>query len=268
LTATRLVVLDFDGTVCLGDDPVLSYARHLDVALAGRDGGHTGGLPSDGLVERTLRLFLEGPDAVQADVAEGAGSDAGDLALALEAIVDSADGYAAAAKLAGSQGIDDAALAGAYAASRQELADGLLETWAPPGLAAFLGTVRHTARIVLVTNATSTGVAQQLAHLGLDDAFDEVVTDAGKPAGMAGILERLRAEHGLSDAPDRLLSVGDIWRNDLAPAAEQGSATALIERFAAPDAAPTFRAATFESLYPDLGRWAAAPASPASPASR
>lgn len=258
MTGARLVVLDFDGTVCLGDEPVLSYARHLDRALAARDGGHSDALPSDGLIERTVALFLEGPDAVRADVGEGAGSDAGDLALALEAIVDSADGYAAAAKLARSQGIDDDSLGSAYAASRRELADGLLETWAPPGLAAFLGRIQVAARVVLVTNATSTGVAQQLAHLGLDGVFDEIVTDAGKPAGMAGILTRLRREHGLADLPERLLSVGDIWRNDLAPAAEQGSATALIERFAAADAAPTFRAGSFEELYGDLEGWASA----------
>lgn len=241
----RLVVLDFDGTVCLGDDPVLSYARHLDEALAAHDD-----VVSDGLLLETIARFLEGPEVVRSR-----DDDASDLAGALEAIVDSADGYAAAARLARSQGITPDEMSAAYAASRRELADGELTTWAPEGLAAFLREL--PADVVLVTNATETGVAQQLDHLGLTDVFDEIVTSADKPEGMAGVLERLRAERGLADAPERLLSVGDIWRNDLEPATAQGSATALIERFAAPEARPTFRAATFEELYAPIRGWAA-----------
>jgi FMN phosphatase YigB (HAD superfamily) len=243
--STRLVVLDFDGTVCLGDDPVLSYARHLDAALAAHDD-----VVSDGLILETIARFLEGPDVVRSR-----DDDASDLAGALEAVVDSADGYAASARLARSQGITADEMSAAYAASRRELADGELTTWAPEGLAAFLRDL--PAVVVLVTNATETGVAQQLDHLGLTGVFDEIVTSAGKPDGMAGVLERLRSERGLAEAPERLLSVGDIWRNDLEPAAAHGSATALIERFAAPEARPTFRAASFEELYTPIAGWAA-----------
>ena len=32
----QLVVFDFDGTLCLGDDPVLTYAQLVDDALAER----------------------------------------------------------------------------------------------------------------------------------------------------------------------------------------------------------------------------------------
>ena len=32
-THTHVLVLDFDGTVCLGDGPVFAYARLLDEAL-------------------------------------------------------------------------------------------------------------------------------------------------------------------------------------------------------------------------------------------
>ncbi|AMM20213.1 hypothetical protein AX769_08590 [Frondihabitans sp. PAMC 28766] len=245
---TRLVVLDFDGTICLGDAPTLSYARHADLALAERDPAHF-----DGFIERVVSVFLAGPDVVALG-----GDDAAEVAAALEGVVDSADGYAATASLARSRGAEQADLDRAYEASRRELADGVLETWAPPGLTDFLGRMRETSPVVLVTNATETGVAQQLDHLGLAEAFDEIVTSAGKPAGMSAILTRLRAEHGLADAPERLLSVGDIWRNDLAPAAEQGSATALIERFSTPEAEPTFRAHAFEELYAPLERWAAA----------
>ncbi|RKR75033.1 HAD family hydrolase [Frondihabitans australicus] len=254
-TPTKLLVLDFDGTVCLGDAPVLSYARHADAALAERDPAH-----ADGFVEHVVALFLSGPDAVAeaADRESGDEASAPEVAAALAHVVDSADGYAATAALARSRGAQREDLDAAYEASRRELAAGLLETWAPPGLADFLGRSRERADVVLVTNATETGVAQQLAHFGLKDAFDEIVTSAGKPDGMPAILRRLRQQRGLADAPERLASVGDIWRNDLAPAADQGSATALIERFAAPDAQPTFRAPTFEELYAPLEAWLSA----------
>lgn len=109
---------------------------------------------------------------------------------------------------------------------------------------------------MLVTNATATGVEGQLDSLGIADLFDEIVTSANKPVGMGPVLERLREAHGLHEQPERLISVGDIWRNDLGPAAAQGSATALIERFRAPEAAPTFRAPTFEELYSPIAAWA------------
>ncbi|WP_214443715.1 HAD family hydrolase, partial [Mycobacterium tuberculosis] len=48
---------------------------------------------------------------------------------------------------------------------------------------------------------------------------------------------------------------GDMWRNDLAPAHARGHATALIGGFADPEATPTFRAADFATLAPQLQTW-------------
>ncbi|ARC57944.1 hypothetical protein AS850_12740 [Frondihabitans sp. 762G35] len=234
--AHPILVLDFDGTVCLGDGPVLAYAELLDAALA-REGRANG-------VGRTLRWFLGETDAIPDDV--------------LVAAVDgSADGYAAAERAARALGVTDADLSAAYAGSRDALAAGAVPTWAPPGLADLLASLPGDVEVVLVTNAPETGVREQLAHLGLDGVILRVVASAGKPAGMGPILEGLRAEQEPPARPERLLSVGDIWRNDLEPAFAQGSVTALIERFAAPaGATPTFRAPTIEGLYPAIASWA------------
>ena len=65
---------------------------------------------------------------------------------------------------------------------------------------------------------------------------------------MPAVLDRLLAEASLP--PDRLLSVGDVWRNDLEPAAAIGAATAFVDRFGRGEGSPTFRARTLEALLP------------------
>ena len=106
---------------------------------------------------------------------------------------------------------------------------------------------------MLVTNAPVDGIEPVLDRLGLTGLLDAVEGDAGKPAGMPAVLRRLLEGAGLP--PDRLLSVGDVWRNDLEPAAAIGAATAFVDRFGLGEGSPTFRARTLESLLPDVERW-------------
>ena len=92
--------------------------------------------------------------------------------------------------------------------------------------------------------------AEALAALGLTGLFDRIVTDAAKPAGLRAVLTEF--------APDRrVMSVGDVWQNDLAPAAELGFATAHVGGWLPPGAAPSIAGATVSELLPDLARWVA-----------
>jgi len=241
MTTTHVLVLDFDGTVCLGDGAVLTYARLLDEALAAIDERHP-----PRLVEAVLARFVGSPLAdepagVEAALAEADGSP---------------DGYVVAERVSRALGVADAARSAAYAGARAALADGRLEIEAPDGLAELLDSLPDGVRVVLVTNSPEHGVVQPLERLGLADRVDEIVTDARKPSGLPAVLDRLRADAGLAGRPDRLLSVGDIWPNDLEPAATQGSPTALVERFPSVDARPTHRAATLPELYPAIRAWA------------
>ncbi len=241
MTTTHVLVLDFDGTVCLGDGAVLTYGRLLDDALAATDDGHP-----RRVVEAVLARFVgspldDEPEGVDEALAHAEGSP---------------DGYVVAERVSRALGVDDAARSAAYAGARAALAEGRLDISAPDGLAGFLDALPEGVRVVLVTNSPEHGVVQPLERLGLADRVDEIVTDARKPSGLPAVLDRLRAEAGLGDRPDRLLSVGDIWPNDLEPAAAQGSPTALVERFAAPDARPTHRATTLPELYPAIRAWA------------
>ena len=222
-TARGVLVLDFDGTVCLGDGPVWAYADailpHLDQRLA----RHV----TDGLL-----AYLEDHP--------GAGTYA--------------DGYGAIAALAGPH-VPGEVLAAAYAASRAALAEGGLDIHAPEGLVELLAGLRPGVRTVVVTNAPATGLSEALDALGLSGAIDEVIPSAGKPAGSAEVLGKL-----LDGAdPGTLMSVGDIWVNDIRPALELGCTTAFIDR-SGRDLRPAHaRGRTIQDLYPALEAWARAP---------
>jgi FMN phosphatase YigB (HAD superfamily) len=228
---TGLLVLDFDGTVCLGDAPVYEYAAAIVRRLpeADRPAG-----------EERLRTALEGFFTGDRDP---------DLAAA-------PDGYYAVAELARQLGVSDDDRNAAYLESRTAVHDGEVPILAPPGLREVLEEAQTHVRVVLVTNAPEDGVESLLRILGLDGLFSAVHGDAGKPGGMGPILDALLQEAGIATSPERLLSVGDIWRNDLQPAAARGCATALIDRYGIADGTPTHRAATIVELYPVLLEWA------------
>jgi FMN phosphatase YigB (HAD superfamily) len=209
----RIVVLDFDGTVAVGDEPVLAYFR----GVAGPE--------ADDVLARWV---LTGGTGYR-------------------------DGYALVADWAAVHEVVEEVRAAAYATSRRELHDGTAAVAAPEGLAELLRRRPADVRCVLVTNAPVDGIEPVLARLGLEGLLDEVLGDAGKPGGMPAVLARLLDEASLP--PDRLLSVGDIWCNDLEPAARTGAATAFVDRFQSGEGSPTFRARTLEDLLPDVDRW-------------
>jgi FMN phosphatase YigB (HAD superfamily) len=210
-SARRIVVLDLDGTVAVGDEPVLAYFR-----------GVAGGEADDVLA----RWVLTGGEGYR-------------------------DGYALVADWAAAHEVVDEVRSAAYAASRQALHDGTATVTAPEGLAELLRRRPDDVRCVLVTNAPVDGIEPLLARLGLEGLLDDVIGEAGKPVGMPAVLDRL-----LGELPaDRLLSVGDVWANDLAPAAAIGATTAFIDRFGPGRGDPTFRASTLEQLLPDIEHW-------------
>ena len=223
------MVFDFDGTVSLGDGPVRSYARFV---AAGLEPG-----------ERPA--FLVGIEA--------------GLSGMLPGDLDPLDGYDLVRLLSTPFAVTDAAHSAAYASSRAELASAAAPVIAPFGLAGFLAGARPRARLVLATNAPETRIAEALDSLGLTGAFDAVHTAVGKPAGLDEILDELLAGSIVEDPAAALVSIGDIWANDLDPAYRRGATTALVGLRADAGATPTMCAASLEELYPGLMAWLASP---------
>lgn len=220
----RVLLLDLDGTVCLGDGPALRYADELAARLDG-DG--------PAAMRAALAAFLRG------DGDGGTGAQ---------------DVYQLVQEVAAAHGLSRAEQGRAYLASRAALlADGLGVT-APAGLAELLGEL--DVHVVVLTNAPLDGLDVLLARLGLAGVVDETIGDARKPDGMGPAVDRLLAAHGIADEPWRLLSVGDLWANDLRAPRERGCATAYIDRFDLRQGPADARAATFEELYGAVREWA------------
>jgi FMN phosphatase YigB (HAD superfamily) len=215
-----LLLLDFDGTVCLGDDPVLAYAeatvRGLPVADATA-------------ILDTVRSYLDG-----------------DLGPRW------ADGYVAVKELSIDLVSEDTRSA-AYAESRRRLEADELSVHTPEGLHDFLGGLEGVAERVLVTNAPLEGVSGVLDRLGLAPLLDRVLPEAHKPGGWDELLPRALDGRPATDA----VSVGDVYRNDIAPLIPHGVATAFIDRFTTPGlpVPPTWAATSFPELYADLETW-------------
>ncbi len=215
---TSLIIFDFDGTVALGDGPVRAYAH--EAARAADDPG----------------AFLERVRAQLAPRHTGA-----DTPL---------DAYDVIRIVAEQQGLAPADLARAYLDSRALLGTDAAPVTAPAGLAEAVADLG--AECMLVTNAPGIRIPETLSAIGLGDSFARVVTDARKPDGLARLLD----EPATRDR--RILAVGDIWRNDLAPAHRRGHDTALVGAYLDPAATPTFRAPTLAELLPQLKAWVAA----------
>jgi FMN phosphatase YigB (HAD superfamily) len=243
-----LLVVDFDGTVYRGDDPARGYARRIAATLA------------PGAAERYLALF-------ERYLAEGvaAAHSAPDPASAA-ALRESVDHWGAAMLLAERVfGVAPDAVDVAFAGARQDMLDPscAIEVVAP--LLAAIAELRGRVRVVLATNSPLLGLAPLLDRLGLTEAFDEVVPDAAKPAGMRSLLRReLSALSGAE--PWRAFSLGDHYRNEIAPAVEIGAATGYIDRFGRADGPATASAPVAELLLPALHAWVADPESAVSAA--
>ncbi|GAB3848522.1 HAD family hydrolase [Nesterenkonia populi] len=255
----KLLILDFDGTVCLGDEPATFYARRADALVA------ESGLP--GLGRSISRIVAQALSADSLDIPEIELDAAGEpKVLAEEAEAEGAhplawplqDGYQLVQMLGRQAGLSSPELGTAFMAAREDITrEGLEQTdvHAPEGAPELIAELQAAGvRIALITNSPAAGFEQWLSALGLDGAFDVVVNSARKPFGMQDAMQEAAGEAQLAEC--RILSVGDIWKNDLAPAAELGGRTILLDRFGTGLGRPHERLASFEEAVPHIRTWA------------
>lgn len=249
----RLVIFDFDGTLCLGDDPVLTYARFVDAALSLH--GIQAGV--HGAVQRGMDAGDLVVDEIVFDSADTPADIAGKTDMVLWPLQ---DGYQLVQLLGLQAGLTADVINEAFRDSRAHLLGTGLAAWdvhAPDGAAELIAQLRQNAAVVLVTNSPAEDFELWLHQLGLSDVFDLVINSAKKPAGMAAAIERARtvlAPEGEPIAVEEIVSIGDIWGNDLAHVHELGGTTILIDRFATGLGTPDVRIRSAEHAVRHLSQ--------------
>lgn len=211
------VIFDFDGTLTVGSAPVEAYAEEV--------------------------ATLVGDHGLVAEVgAHLASFEAGEARFI--------DGYDVVRHVAHERGVSDGVLGIAYSRSRECLATDSVPITAPLGLADFLRELLEVADVVLATNAPSTRLPEALEVLCVHGLFTATHTSVGKPEGLAPIVVA-----SLRRGP--VLSVGDVYVNDLEPAAALGASTALIgPTWKASFDRVTLAAQTLPELYLPIKTWA------------
>lgn len=133
------------------------------------------------------------------------------------------DWWGLADVLAAHHGIARSDRTAAFHATRSAMSDGTLSLEPEPWLHDLLAMLRAQGRrLIAMSNSPSPSVENVLTQLGLQERCDLVLSGAAKPAG----LDRFLQESG---AADRILSVGDHFVNDIAPALQAGSHALYID---------------------------------------
>lgn len=97
-----------------------------------------------------------------------------------------------------------------------------------PGLrAAMLRLRERGVKQVLATNSPQPDTATLVRKSGLEGLLDRLYYQCNKPAGFPAVVQGICRECGL--VPAQVLSVGDNYLNDLAPARDLGLRTAFID---------------------------------------
>lgn len=218
---TPSIIFDFDGTLAVGQGPVLAYAR-LAATTAGESYLDR--------VEEALAAF-----------------EAGDATYR--------DGYAVVGSLASEAGVDAEAMSAAYSGSREQLGTELAPVETMPDLDGFLAGLGEHARLLLATNAPEVGVDRVLDAWGVRERFDSLHFEVGKPAGLEALV-RARIAHGpvlaIGDIAEFDLEPARALGADTALVGATADSS---------PASVTMRGASLADLRGDIETWAATAAS-------
>lgn len=219
-----VLLLDFDGTVCLGDGPVLAYAEEAFKYLPANR------RPA---AQDELNGFLTGDRDLLRRYSDGYG-------CVHDLVVDH---------------LGPQQLSAAFLTSRRRLATEDLGTFAAPGVRELLTSLNTAVTRVLLTNSPAVGLVESLERFGLSHLLDQVVVGARKQHRMAEHIDALTGGR----PPATLISVGDHWANDLAVPLERGCVTAYISQHAWADEPAHLHGRDLATLAPGILDWATDP---------
>jgi FMN phosphatase YigB (HAD superfamily) len=108
----------------------------------------------------------------------------------------------------------------AYHRTKEQMAnlEGMLEP--TPGLKEYLEKLSESKKLVLCTNSEINDVKRLLAFLRLDHIFSDIVPSALKPTNTKKHFDEIIKRYDVK--PEQVLSVGDNFMNEVAPALQLG----------------------------------------------
>lgn len=215
-----LVLFDFDGTLYRGDAPFRFYANAIARHMAPKDGAH----------------YLE---QVEAHLGGAQGIVAGDN---WEAVVQLAEPYLP----------DQDLWQQAFVETRVFMNGDSCALEVPGTLRQFLVETRGKVTLACASNSPPEAAIPLLKRLGLYEHFDQVIASANKPDGL---VEHVRHLWGGEVVSERTLSVGDNYKNDIAPALNAGFATAHISPHGYFPGPSTSHGYTMEDVMPFIRSW-------------
>lgn len=212
-----LLIIDFDGTLYGGDEP---YWRCAEVI-------------AEGLAEARQQDFW------RAVFEHFSGR---------QHVVDG-DNWSAVFQLAERYGVDRDTVRAALAATQAEMIAGLCPVTVTAAVREFLQEMRTRTVLVLMSNTEERVVAALVANLELQDAFHEVIANAGKPSGLvSGVVHWLHR-------CEPVAMLGDNYRTDIEPALAAGWHVGHVSRRQYYPGPATWRGQSLEEILPDVRRW-------------
>lgn len=217
-----LILFDLDGTLYRGDAPFRFYAKTIARFMP----------PAD------AHRYLERVE---------------DHLQGVKGIVEG-DNWEAVVHLAQPYIWDDDQWTEAFRKTREFMAGDDCELEMPDGLREFLREARGRVTLACASNSPPEAAYTLLKKLDLADAFDHIAANVNKPEGLIAQASML---WGGNILPQRTLSVGDNYQNDIAPALAAGWQTAHISPHGYFPGPSSVHGHTMEDVLPFLANWVA-----------
>ncbi|MGP6207488.1 HAD family hydrolase [Cuniculiplasma sp. SKW3] len=156
------------------------------------------------------------------------------------------DGYEIVARYFSS--VPSRILQAAYEEMRETLLDHPEYVEVPQKLQEFLKRSKEKSIMIVASNSPEPYVTPFMEKLGLVDYFSRIISWAAKPEGIIRIIKELPEDANL-------LSVGDHYPNDIAPAIELGKDAAYISPYSTGNMKATFKGKKIEDVLPKMSKW-------------
>ncbi|MCM3488009.1 HAD family hydrolase [Alkalihalophilus marmarensis] len=250
-----LIIFDLDGTLYEGGEHFEYYANHLKQKVKEdqqkefasdyekmKEGEHPVTIGKAYDVEKDLVLTIDPMTLLVAEALRWDGSLLSEqetrdlyqekLIFDFESMIAIGDGWWLPFVCAKHYGVEDCY--SSYVATKEFMVTDAFTLDPLPGLKDSLERLAAATSVVLVTNSDIDDVNRLLHELQLTDMFKEVIPSAKKPAETSRLFKQLLAAYQVE--PDRTVSIGDNYINDVAPAVLLGMDGIYIN----PDTPPSF----------------------------